>query len=95
MTTTTTHSRPRPPARQASRPDGRPLPEHRCPCGADHPVTLAADTDIRVDGPTMAVLTPYGTWRVPRVWIAVHSLLPIAKTVAAARQYGWEPVDPW
>jgi hypothetical protein len=88
----TTRQRPRPGGPQAAEPR---LPEHPCPCGATHPVSLATDTEIRVNGPTMPVQTPDGAWRIPRVWVAFHGLRPIAKTVAAASQYEWEPVNPF
>lgn len=64
-----------------------------CPCGEVHELTAAvrpayeAVTAGLAD--TITVTTPAGSWRVPRIYIAVHGL-KAAELPGLAGRYGFE-----
>jgi hypothetical protein len=67
-----------------------------CCCGGSHdPGQLQVATDyiegLRVPE-HVAVTTPYGTWQVQRLYIALHGLKAI-QLPALAQRYGWEEKD--
>ena len=72
------------------------MAETGCPCGTPHeltPVVARAYGELTAGlSPTVAVTTPDGTFRVPRIFIAVHGLKADELPALAAR-YGWERID--
>ncbi len=66
-----------------------------CPCGDAHePSAVVRDyvtRIIRERGRDVMVASPSGTWRVPRIYIAVHGL-KADELPELAERYGFEPV---
>jgi len=67
-----------------------------CPCGQVHQVTTdsweAIQEMLQDRPPGIEVITPAGTWTVPRMWIALHGYRP-GETAALAARHGWSRAD--
>lgn len=70
---------------------------HDCPCGMLHHtarwVVNYLNNVVSTRGVTVAVSTPEGVWRVPRVFIAMHGL-KAGDLPALAHVHGFEEVRP-
>lgn len=67
-----------------------------CPCGAVHRLSGEARDAYHdvVAGlpPVVPIMVPGGTWRVPRLWLAMHGL-KAAELPSLAERYGWPAVS--
>jgi len=69
-------------------------PVIRCPCGADHsshqfwPVLIELVQSL---GETVVITTPQGSWKVPRIFIAMHGIKE-RDLATLAQEHGWEKV---
>lgn len=50
------------------------MSEYECPCGETHPKDARVEALARRKGETISVVTPVGTWKVPRHYISAHGL---------------------
>lgn len=67
------------------------VPLTRCPCGLSHDASEGVRALLATVEPNVPVRTIWGTWSVPRVFIAAHGLKAFELPMLA-RKYGFEKV---